>query len=81
MHARRITVIVLSIFNPLCQQPGLLQVGQRPTDSPACLQVSGLGVKHLCAALLRRGFHPSGVLVYYTNPFVLIARQVHGLRQ
>ncbi|TCD58096.1 hypothetical protein [Synechococcus sp. BS55D] len=40
-------------FQPLWQQPGLLQVGPRLTDSPASLQVNGLGVEHLNVALAR----------------------------
>lgn len=68
-------------FQPLWQQPGLLQVGPRLTDSPASLQMSGLRVDHLNAVLLRRGFHPGGVLVHYTDPFLLRSNPLHGLRQ
>ena len=68
-------------FQPLWQQPGLLQVGPRLTDSPASLQVTGPGVEHLNGALARAGSPVGGVLVHYTDPFLLRSHPLRGLRQ
>lgn len=68
-------------FQPLWQQPGLLQVGPRLTDSPANLQVTGLGVEHLNGALALAGLPVGGVLVHYTDPFLLRSHPLRGLRQ
>ena len=68
-------------FQPLWQQPRLLQVGPRLTDSPASLQVTGLGVEHLNGALARAGLPVEGVLVHYTDPFLLRAHPLRGLRE
>ena len=69
------------MFHPLWQQAGLRQVGPRLTDSPASLQVSGPGVDHLNAELLSRGQYLGGVLVHYTDPFLLRSHPLRGLRQ
>ena len=68
-------------FQPLWQQPGLIQLGPRLTDGSASLQVSGLGVDQLLASLVRAGLPAGGVLLHYTDPFLLRAHPLRGLRQ
>ena len=68
-------------FQPLWQQPGLLQVGPRLTDSRASLHVTGTGVMQLKDSLARAGLPLGGVLVHYTDPFLLDSYPLRGLRQ
>ena len=51
-------------FQPLWQQPGLIQFGPRLHEGPGSIQVTALGVDHLNAALLSRGCDSGGVLVH-----------------
>lgn len=68
-------------FQPLWQQPGLIQFGPRLHEGPGSIQVTALGVDHLNAALLSRGCDSGGVLVHYTDPFLLRSHPLRGLRQ
>ena len=69
------------VFQPLWQQPGLIQAGPRVHEGPGGIQVKALVVDHLNAALHRRGSHSVGVLVHYTDPFLLRSHPLRGLRQ
>ena len=68
-------------FQPLWQQPGLIQAGPRVHEGSGGIQVKALVVDHLNAALHRRGSHSVGVLVHYTDPFLLRSHPLRGLRQ
>lgn len=68
-------------FQPLWQQPGLIQVGPQITDGPASLQLMELSVAGLSNALQRRGWAAKGVLLQYTDPFLLRAAPMRGIRQ
>ncbi|QNI46788.1 glycosyltransferase [Synechococcus sp. A15-60] len=68
-------------FQPLWQQPGLIQVGPQITDGPASLQLMELSVVGLKNALQRRGWAAKGVLLQYTDPFLLRAAPMRGIRQ
>ena len=68
-------------FQPLWQQPGLIQVGPQITDGPASLRLTELSVAGLKNALQRRGWASKGVLLQYTDPFLLRAAPMQGIRQ
>lgn len=68
-------------FQPLWQQPGLMQVGPGLTDGESSVQVTGLVVDQLMSSLARAGAQPGGVLVHYTDPFLLRAHPLRGLRR
>ena len=68
-------------FQPLWQQPGLIQVGPQISDGPTCLQLMELSLAGLQNALKRRGWAAQGVLLQYTDPFLLRAAPMRGIRQ
>ena len=68
-------------YQPLWQQPGLIQVGPQIKDGPTSLQLLQLSVTGLQNALQRRGWASKGVLIQYTDPFLLRAAPMRGIRQ
>jgi hypothetical protein len=71
-----------SPFQPLWQQPGLIQAGPRLAGgSGSSVQVRDLGMQGLQASLAHAGLPARGVLLHYTDPFLLRAQPLRGLRQ
>ena len=68
-------------YQPLWQQPGLIQVGPQIKDGPTSLQLMQLSVSGLKNALKRRGWGAQGVLIQYTDPFLLRAAPMRGIRE
>ena len=68
-------------YQPLWQQPGLIQVGPQLNDGPTSLRLMELSVAGLRKALLQRGWASKGVLIQYTDPFLLRAAPLRGIRQ
>ena len=68
-------------YQPLWQQPGLIQVGPQITDGPESLRLTELSVAGLRNALRQRGGAAQGVLIQYTDPFLLRAAPMRGIRQ
>ena len=68
-------------YQPLWQQPGLFQVGPHIADGPASLRLLELSVAGLHKALRQRGWASKGVLIQYTDPFLLRAAPMRGIRQ
>ena len=68
-------------YQPLWQQAGLLQVGPQITDGPTSLRLTEQSVAALCTALQRRGWAAKGVLLQYTDPFLLRVAPMQGIRQ
>ena len=68
-------------YQPLWQQPGLVQVGPQITDGPTSLRLIELSAAGLANALQRRGWAVKGVLIQYTDPFLLRAAPMRGIRQ
>ena len=68
-------------YQPLWQQPGLIQVGPQIADGPAGLRLMELSVAGLRNALRQRGWAAQGVLLQYTDPFLLRAAPMRGIRQ
>ena len=68
-------------YQPLWQQPGLIQAGQRIADGPQSLRLIKLSVAELRNAIQRRGWASKGVLLQYTDPFLLRAAPMRGIRQ
>ncbi|WP_115071180.1 glycosyltransferase [Synechococcus sp. UW179B] len=66
---------------PLGQQPGLIEVGPQVIDGPQSLQLIDLSITGLRNALGRRGWATKGVLLQYTDPFLLRAAPMRGIRQ
>jgi hypothetical protein len=67
-------------FQPLWQQPGLIQAGPRLTGSSSSVRVRDPGVQGLQASLPNAGLPARGVLLHYTDPFLLRAQPLRGLR-
>ena len=70
-----------SMYQPLWQQPGLIQAGPRITDGPDRLRLIELSVAGLQTALKERGWPVEGVLIQCTDPFLLRAAPMRGIRQ
>ena len=68
-------------YQPLWQQPGLIQVGPQIANGPESLRLSDLSVTGLHNALRQRGWASKGVLIQYTDPFLLRAAPMRGIRQ
>ena len=68
-------------YQPLWQQPGLIQVGPQIANGPAGLRLMELSVAGLRNALRQRGWASKGVLLQYTDPFLLRAAPMRGIRQ
>lgn len=66
-------------FQPLWQQPGLFQCGPRLEPGPAALPVLTPTVEAIQAALRSRDEPTSGVLIHYTDPFLIRAAPLRGL--
>ena len=69
------------IYQPLWEQPGLIQVGTQISDSQKGLRITELSVAGLKKAMKRRGWSSKGVLIQYTDPFLLRAAPIRGIRQ
>ena len=68
-------------YQPLWQQTGLIQVGPKVGDGPdsmSLIDLSGIG---LLNALKRRGWPRRGVLMQYTDPFLLRIAPMRGIRE
>ena len=59
-------------FQPLWQQPGLIQAGPAMGTPP--------NVEALVAALQQRGLDRRAVLLHYSDPFLLRSAPLRGLR-
>ena len=68
-------------YQPLWQQPGLIQVGPQIADGPKSLRLIEMSVTGLKNALKQRGWPSKGVLIQYTDPFLLHASSLQGIRQ
>ena len=68
-------------YQPLWQQDGLIQVGPQISDGPRSLRLTELSVAALRNALQLRGWAAKGVLVQYTDPFLLRAAPIRGIRE
>ncbi len=68
-------------FQPLWHQPGIIQAGPRVSNSSDSILAQGLGVQSLMTSLARAGWPIRGVLLNYTDPFLLRAQPLHGFRE
>ena len=68
-------------FQPLWQQPGLIQCGPRIQASEVCLHVADPDVRAIQAALLERRLPTQGILIHYSDPFLMRAAGLRGLNQ
>gem|GEM_PF-1961758 len=68
-------------YQPLWQQPGLIQVGPQMADGTDSLRLAELSVDGLRNALRRRGWAAQGVLLQYTDPFLLRTSPLRGIQQ
>ena len=66
-------------YQPLWQQPGLIQVGPRISNGPSALRLMELSTDGLRNALQQRGWARKGVLLQYTDPFLLRAAPMLSL--
>ena len=68
-------------YQPLWQQPGLLQAGPQLPDGPHSLQLSQPSIQALRAGLKHRGWPSRSVLLHYSDPFLMRACPLQGMRQ
>ena len=68
-------------YQPLWQQEGLIQVGPQISDGPESLRLTELSVAGLRNALRQRGWAAQGVLIQYTDPFLIRGAPMQGIRQ
>jgi len=68
-------------FQPIWQQPGLIQVGPRVESGPSSVSVHQPHVAAIQAALGSRGWVGAGVLIHYTDPFCIRAAALQGVAQ
>ncbi|WP_063405292.1 glycosyltransferase [Prochlorococcus marinus] len=68
-------------FQPLWQQQGLLQAGPQIANQPHGLSVPNQRVDTLISALQYRGLPIKGVLLHYTDPFLIRSAPLRGLRE
>ena len=68
-------------YQPLWKQEGLIQVGPQISDGPESLRLTELSVAGLRNALRQRGWAAQGVLIQYTDPFLMRAAPMRGIRQ
>ena len=69
------------IEQPLWHQVGLIQAGPSLADSNCSIRLQTPELTALQQALSRRGLPPYGPLIHYTDPFLLQAAPLRGLRQ
>ena len=69
------------VFQPLWQQPGLIQCGPLILPGETAVHVSTSTVEALQQALRNRGLPPEAVLIHYTDPFLIRAAPLSGLEQ
>lgn len=67
-------------YQPLWHQPGLLQCGPRLTPGDHAVPVESPLVEAVMAALRSRGVPLGGVLIHYSDPFLMRAAGLQGLR-
>ncbi len=68
-------------YQKLWQQAGLIQVGPHVADGPDSLRLTDLSVAGLQTVLRRRGWAVQGVLLQYTDPFLLRSAPLRGINQ
>ncbi|KZR70248.1 hypothetical protein PMIT1313_00558 [Prochlorococcus marinus str. MIT 1313] len=67
-------------FQPLWQQQGLLQAGPQISDMPNGLRVTNASVETLISALKDRGMPLRGVLLHYSDPFLMRSAPLRDLK-
>ena len=68
-------------YQPLWQQPGLLQAGPQLLDGPASLRLLQPSIQALREGLNRRGWPSRSVLLHYSDPFLMRACALQGVQQ
>ncbi len=67
-------------FQPLWQQEGLIQAGPQITETPNGLSVPNPRIETLISALQHRDLPVQGVLLHYTDPFLIRSAPLRGLK-
>ncbi len=67
-------------FQPLWHQSGLLQAGPNMEDGRLSLQVRESTLSELLRRLKERRWSVKGVLIHYSDPFILQKSPLNGLR-
>ena len=67
-------------FQPLWQQASLLQAGPRIPDGPESLHLNEPSVPRLLEALARRRWDGRGVLLHYSDPFLMRSAPLRDVR-
>jgi len=68
-------------FQPLWQQPGIIQAGPLITERGDALSVPNPRVETLISVLQHRDLPVKGVLLQYTDPFIMRSSPLRGLRE
>jgi hypothetical protein len=67
-------------FQPVWRQRGLIQCGPRLADGRGAIHVRELAITGLRDSLNRSNLPAHGVLLHYTDPFLMRAQPLRGLR-
>ena len=68
------------MFQPLWQQASLLQAGPQIPDGPESLHLNEPSVPRLLEALARRRWDGHGVLLHYSDPFLMRSAPLRDVR-
>tara|TARA_Y100001968_G_scaffold286407_1_gene287145 strand:- start:376 stop:1272 length:897 start_codon:yes stop_codon:yes gene_type:complete len=67
-------------FEPLWEQDGLIQCGPMMLNEPRGIGLKKINIFELKNSLERKGIPSKGVLVHYTDPFIIRANVLDGLK-
>ena len=68
-------------YQPLWEQQGLIQVGPQIISGAKGIRLSELSVNGLQRELQKRGWGSKGVLLHYTDPFLMRSAPMRGIKQ
>lgn len=77
---KNIFLLHFSEFQPLWQQEGLYQIGPRIKDGPHSINLSTVTTSCIRKNLQRRGLADNGVLLHYSDPFLIRTFPLRGIR-
>ena len=79
MMALTTVLIHYGSFEPLWQQPGLIQAGPHIEEGPTAIQLRPVSIPALVSKLRSRHWNGRGVLLHYTDPFIIRAIPLKGV--
>ena len=77
---KNIFLLHFSEFQPLWQQEGLIQIGPRIKNGPYSINISTVTTSCIRRSLRCRGIPDNGVLIHYSDPFLIRTFPLRGIR-